>query len=78
MPDNILRLNMQILSDYLNDRCSDHVFYQNRDQMLLDGVRLYRGQEELFCCMYFLFPPDLRSFSSGRQECLWPKYPWPI
>lgn len=45
MPDSTLHLNMQILSDYLDDQCSDHVFYQNRDQMLLDGVRLYRGQQ---------------------------------
>jgi hypothetical protein len=52
MYDNALHLNMQILADYLDDRCSDHVLYQNRDRMLLDGVRLYRGQEsfdERYC-----------------------------
>lgn len=60
MPDSALHLNMQILSDYLDDRCSDHVFYQNRDRMLLDGVRLYRGQQvfdEHYC--YLVEAADL-------------------
>ena len=29
---------------------------------------LYRGQEELFCCMYFLFPPDREVQSSSHSR----------
>ncbi len=53
-----LRLSMQIISDYLDDEFSDHIFYRNHDAMILDDVRLYRGQKALQERYVYLVAPQ--------------------
>lgn len=42
-----LSLNMQILSDYMDDQFSDYVFYRRNDPMILEDVRIYFSQQEI-------------------------------
>lgn len=53
-----LFLNMQILSDYLDDRFSDYMFYRNKDPMKLEDVRLFQGQQEIYEQYVYVVTPE--------------------
>lgn len=53
-----LYLNMQILSDYLDDRFSDYLFYRNKDPMKLEDVRLFQGQQEVQEQYVYIVTPE--------------------
>ena len=58
MTNTTLLLNMQILSDYLDDQFSDYVFYRSNDPMVLEDVRLYYGQTTVSEHMVYVAAPE--------------------
>lgn len=57
MVNTTLFLNMQILSDYLDDQFSDYIFYRSNDPMVLEDVRLYYGQTTVSQQMVYVTSP---------------------
>lgn len=53
-----LFLNMQILSDYMDDQFSDYIFYRRNDPMVLEDVRIYFPRQEVSDRYVYLAGPE--------------------